>query len=155
MTTHNDEPTPQNYLRDFIQQLVPAPIAERAIALSVTTDASTYAPGESVEFTVIIRNCLPVPVTVATADRRIWSWDVDGFEEASDERRYVEPVSNTIEFGSLETKRFTRRWDGRIRRAGEIDRWTPLSREEHRIRAWMQLDVTDRLIEDEARFRMK
>lgn len=155
MTAADTVANPKNYSREVIRRFVPATIAERAIALTVSTDASTYAPSDPVEITVAIRNRLPVPIEVATTDRRVWSWAVDGFEEATDERRYVEPVSNTIRFRPLETKCFTERWNGKIQRTGDLDRWTPLSREEHQITAWIHTAVTDRVVEDEARIRVE
>jgi len=152
VTPRDDEPSPRNYLGAAVKQLVPAAVAERGIELSVATDAPSYAPGEPIEITVTIRNRLPAPVVIATADRRVWSWSVDGLDEGSDENRYIESVPNSIEFGPRERRQFVERWDGRIRRTGAIDRWQPLARTEHRITAWLRTNATGRVVDDETEF---
>lgn len=152
VTPRDDEPSPQNYLGTAVKRLVPATVAERGIELSVVTDAPSYAPGEPIEITVTIRNRLPAPVVIATADRRVWSWSVDGLDEGSDEDRYIESVPNSIGFGPRERRQFIEQWDGRIRRTGAVDRWQPLPRSEHRIRAWLRTNATDRVIDDEVEF---
>ena len=152
MTLRDDEPSPQNYLGTAVKQLVPAAVAERGIELSVTTDAPSYSRGEPIEITVTIRNRLPAPVVITTADRRVWSWSVDGLDEGSDEDRYIESVPNSIEFGPRERRQFVERWDGLIRRTGAVDRWLPLHRTEHRIRAWLRTNATGQVIDDEVEF---
>lgn len=155
MNGHNPDRETTNHFAEASRRAVPARVAERAPVVSVSTDAETYAPGEAIEFTVAIRNRLPVPVEVSTADRRVWSWAVNGFEEASDEKRHVAAVTNVLELRGLETKRFTRRWDGRVRRSDGVDglaQWVPLARDTHRLRAWLHTDVTNRVVEDEIEF---
>lgn len=155
MNRPNPDRDTTNHFAEASRRAVPARVAERALVLSVSTDADTYAPDEPIEFTVAIRNRLPVPVEVSTADRRVWSWSVDGFEEASDEKRHVAAVTNVLELRGLQTKRFTRRWNGRLRRSDGIDglaEWVPLTRGTHRLRVWLRTAVTNRVVEDDVEF---
>lgn len=114
-----DETT--NYLTDALSKLVPTWLARRAVAVSVDTPKDRYRRGEPVEIVVEFRNRLPIPVTVTTAERRLWEWRVDGVLEATDEPRYVDRSPGSIAFRGGERKRVVNRWNGRFRRADGVD----------------------------------
>ena len=147
----------RNYLGAAVGRILPATLAHWAVTVSVTTDATTYAVGESVEITVQLRNRLPVPVEVITRTRRPWGWRVDGILEASDERRYVRAAPTTIGFRAGETKRATVRWDGRIRRVNEngLDRSIPADPGEHVIAAFLPVEDPTPQHEAETRIRIR
>ncbi|RZH68952.1 hypothetical protein [Natrinema altunense] len=98
--------------------LLPSVIARRAIAVSVTTDRDVYERDESVEITVEFKNRLPIPVELPTPRQRRWGWTVDGYLEASDERRYTPERPATFDFRGGERKRVSVTWNGRLERTG-------------------------------------
>lgn len=120
-----DDETNPNQLAAVAGKFVPQPLARRGLAVNVSTDRDRYARDEQVDIAIELRNRLPVPVTVATPQRRLWGWSVDGYLEASDERRYDDGEPGQFEFRARERKRFLRRWDGRIKheQAGSPTRW--------------------------------
>lgn len=147
----------RNYLSAAFGRILPATLAHRAVTVSVTTDAATYAVCEPVEITVQLRNRLPVPVEVVTRTRRPWGWRVDGVLEASDERRYVRAAPTTVGFRAGETKRTTVQWDGRVRRVTEdgLDRSVPAAPGEHVISAFLPVEDPAPRHEAETRIRIR
>ena len=147
----------RNYLGAAFGRILPATLAHRAVTVSVTTDAATYAVCEPVEITVQLRNRLPVPVEVVTRTRRPWGWRVDGVLEASDERRYVRAAPTTVGFRAGETKRTTVQWDGRVRRGTEdgLDRSVPAAPGEHVISAFLPVEDPAPRHEAETRIRIR
>lgn len=118
-----DEETNPNQLASVVGKFVPQWLVRKGLAVNVTTDRERYDVGEPVEITVELRNRLPFPVTIATPQRRLWGWSVDGYLEASDETRYADGESGSLEFRGRERKRFIRQWDGRIKHEGERTKW--------------------------------
>lgn len=138
-----DETT--NYISPVLAKLVPNAVARRAVAVSVTTDREQYDRGEPISIRIEFKNRLPVPVKVPTPRNRRWGWTVDGYLEASDEKRYVREMPSTFEFRARERKTMTHTWDGRIHRAHDRgpDRYEFLDRGEHRITAFVATDDGD------------
>lgn len=129
-----------NPLGTIAGRVVPQAIAQRSIAVSISTDRVTYAQGEPVSFTVVFANRLPVPITVSTPGRRLWGWTVDGELEASDEPRYEGDASNTFAFDGRERKVVRREWSGRFKRYGDVGdrtRWVVADAGEHEIGAYL------------------
>jgi len=118
-----DEETNPNQLASVLGTFVPQWLVRRGLAVSVRTDRERYERGDAVEITVEIRNRLPLPVTLATPQRRLWGWAVDGYLEASDETRHVDGQAGALAFRGRERKRFVREWDGRIKHEGERTEW--------------------------------
>lgn len=118
--------------------LLPAPVRRRAVDVSVTTDARTYALDDPVRFRVRFRNRLPVPVTVPVAEAVPWSWSVAGVERASQTGDAVPAERGRFEFARGETKTFARVWRQRIRVAS--DEWTRVDPGEYAIGAWIATD---------------
>ena len=96
----------QGMLTRGLARFVPAPVARRAVAVSVETDREGYDRGE--------------PVEVPTPERRRWGWTVDGELEASDERRYTRPSPSTFAFRAGERKRVSVVWSGRLERTDGV-----------------------------------
>ena len=110
----------QGMLTRGLARFVPAPVARRAVAVSVETDREGYDRGEPVEITVTFTNRLPIPVAVPTPQRRRWGWTLDGELEASDERRYTRPSPSTFAFRAGERKRVSVVWSGRLERTDGV-----------------------------------
>lgn len=99
----------------WFDRLVSSALGVAALVVDVRAPPSIPL-GERTAFHVVVKNRLPVPVTVSTPTSRIWGWEVDGVHEA-DERSFSPPeTGRTIRFGGFERKVFEARWDGRIRR---------------------------------------
>lgn len=124
-----DKETNPNQLASLVGTLVPQRLARWGLAVSVSTDRKRYAKGERVTITIDLRNRLPFPVSIPTPERRLWGWAVDGNLEAIDEPRYTDGTGGSIAFRARERKRFTRHWDGRIKRQGKRARWEQASGE--------------------------
>lgn len=128
----------RNVLTEALGKLVPQPVAQRALTISVETDRDTYAVDERVQFRVTVRNRLPLPVAIETPDRRLWGWTVDGELEASDEPRFDDPARETP--GTLTLRGgqqlvVSRTWHGRFRRVRthEPTRWVPADPGRHEL----------------------
>lgn len=135
----------KNYLSTALGRVVPRAVAQRAIEVTVSTDAAEYAPDEPVAITVAIRNRLPVPIEVPTSTRRSWGWAVDGVTEATDERRYVRDEESALSLRAGETKRATATWNGRFRRTDDdgLDRSVRAERGDHTITAFVPVPDAD------------
>ncbi|MDL5362796.1 hypothetical protein [Halalkalicoccus sp. NIPERK01] len=140
-----DETT--NYLTSALSKLVPNWLARRAVSVSVDTPKDSYRRGEPVEIVVEFKNRLPLPVSVPTAERRLWEWRVDDVLEATDEPRYVDRSPGSIAFRGGERKRVVNRWNGRFRRAEGVDglpAFEPAAPGEHTISVSLTTDRDDR-----------
>jgi len=130
----------KNVVTDVLGKFVPQWVARRSIAVSLTTDRERYAVGDPVEMTITMVNRLPLPVTVATPQPRLWGWSVDGDLEASDERVYAGDTPGTMSFRARERKVVTRTWNGRFKRVGEPTRWVEPTRGSHEIRVFLAVE---------------
>ncbi len=130
----------RDHLRRLFGSFVPQPVARRAVAVSVTTDADRYTVGDRIPITVEFRNRLPVPLTVRTPGKRLWGWTVDGELEASDEPRRSSSDGGSLAFSPRERKEITRTWDGRFKRVDDRTRWVPADPGEYEIGAFLAID---------------
>lgn len=97
----------------WFDSLVPQRLALTALSVSVRAPP-TIPLGESRSFYVVVKNRLPLPVTVSTPTSRLWGWEVDGVEEA-DRRSFSPPeTGRSARFSGLERRVFEGSWDGRI-----------------------------------------
>lgn len=120
-------------------RLVPQALARRAVTASIETDRDTYRAGEPVDLTIEFVNRLPVPVSLRTPGRQLWTWTFDGLHEASEEKRYLGEATGQLDFDSRERKRITRRWNGLVKSADKRE-WVEPSRGEHELAAYVALD---------------
>lgn len=120
-------------------RLVPQALGRRAVAASIETDRDTYRAGEPVDITIEFRNRLPVPVSLTTPGRRLWTWTFDGLHEASEEKRYLGEATGKLDFDSRERKRITRRWSGLVKREDKRE-WVEPERGDHELAAYVVLD---------------
>lgn len=120
LPTVGDDENLQNEGAGWIAGVVPDAVALRGLSVAVHgPDAVTL--GEPAEFHVVVRNRLPVAVSVTLPTSRLWGWQVDGVPEA-DERGYDAPdTSRGVTFAGGERKAFSVEWDGRVRRAGTAE----------------------------------
>ena len=110
----------QGLLTRGLAPLVPAPLARRAVSVSIETDRDVYDRGDPVALTVTFTNRLPLPVSIPTPERRLWGWTVDGDLEASDERRYTRSSPSSFPFRAGEQKRVSVAWNGRFERTDGV-----------------------------------
>lgn len=108
----------RDYIAEFLSVVVPDRLAHRAVTIEVSTDRREYALDSPIEFTVTIRNRLPVPVTLPTPTLRLWGWTIDGELEASDEPTYVSDSESWHAFDARETRQIQQTWHGRLQRTG-------------------------------------
>lgn len=128
---------PSSTLSDL---LVPHGVRHRFVSVDVTTPESEYGVGESIPFTVTIRNHVPFPVSLTTASPVLWTWNVDGDVEASAVPLRDPPgETGRFEFDRGEHKRFHKRWD-QMFRVTDTD-WEPAEPGEYTIGA--SVNTTD------------
>ncbi|WP_129112841.1 hypothetical protein [Halegenticoccus tardaugens] len=127
----------RSYLSEALGKFVPQAVARRALSVDLDTDRDRYRLGEAVELTVTIANRLPVPTTVATPQRQLWGWTVDGEPEASDETRYASDAAGQLSFRARERKVVSVTWSGRFKRVGERTTWELPEPGTHEIRAFV------------------
>lgn len=136
-----------DYLGTVIQSLVPRTLSHRAMSISVSTERDSYELGEPVEISVTLFNRLPVPVEVVTTTQQLWGWSVDGHPSAREEPLHISEKPRAFTFDARERRRFTRTWEGRIRREGTPRRWRSVDPGTYRIEAFIEL--TNRRVTDE------
>lgn len=124
-------------VRRRIGRLVPQAVARRGLAVDVETDGTTFDADEPIALTVVIRNRLPVPVSLAIEGKRLWGWSVDGNLAASDEPLYESAARRRLDLRGFETRRVRRVWNGRIKRRGSPTRWERVDPGDHEIAAFV------------------
>jgi len=99
--------------------LLPGGVHRRAVSVTVSTPRTEFEVDEAVPFAVEMHNAMPFPVTIDTCSPVVWTWNVDGAEEAtrvSDREPPSEP--GRFQFDRGERKRFQRQWPQRFRVGG-------------------------------------
>lgn len=121
------------------RRLVPDRIRHWAISVSIKTPQSEYHVGERIPFQVTMKNALPIPVTLATRSALLWSWNVDGFQEAIQiDTRDPPQEERGFEFDRGERKRFRKSWDGMFQITD--DEWERAGPGEYTIGAGVNVD---------------
>ncbi len=94
-------------------RLLPQAIRRRAVTVHIETPASTYDQGVRIPFTITMKNSMPFPVSIVTDSRLVWTWDVDGRQEAADVSLHDPEDEETsgITFARGERKVIKRHWD--------------------------------------------
>ncbi|WP_290817748.1 hypothetical protein [Halovivax sp.] len=153
----NDEPQSFRSVpsRMLSHLLVPRGIRHSAISVSVTTPSTEYDRLTRIPFRVEMRNPLPVPITLATDSPLVWTWSVDGIEEAShvalrdpgDER-------GSLTFSRGERKVVSRTWDQTFR-VSESE-WEHAEPGEYTIAARVNVDgAEDGALSDDVTVRIR
>ena len=114
--------------------LLPRRVRRWAVTVSLSTPRTEYPVGSSVPFSVTMKNTMPFPVSIPTVSPVLWTWRVDGLDEASRIPQYDPPRrGGRFRFDRGERKRFRKRWNGTFRVAE--DEWAPAEPGEHTIGA--------------------
>lgn len=120
------------------QYLVPHWIRRRAISISVTTPQTEYPVGASVPFRVTMRNSMPFPILIPTDSPLLWTWNVDGIQEASHVPLREEPEEpGGIRFDRGMRKQFTKQWSGMFQVTNR--EWEPATPGEYTIGAGLNV----------------
>lgn len=127
----------------LLDYVLPDVIRPRAIEISVSTPEPSYETNRPIPIFVEIHNGMPFGVSIQTRTPILWSWEIDGREEAAEIDLHDPPEEpQKYEFGSGERKRFTKRWPQRIR-VSETD-WEQVPPGEYTIGAWLNVDDAER-----------
>lgn len=112
----SNRPTISGILANRLSSLVPPRVRQAAISVSIT--APTQVPrGSSVQFTIQLRNRLPLPLEIETG-LRPWYWQIDGVHDADASEPDPEELvdqDGMLSFTPFEIKTIQRSWNGRIR----------------------------------------
>ena len=135
------------------QRLLPQRLARRMISVSV--DAPEAVPaGQSVPFTVQMRNAWPIPVTLTTRSPVVWQWSIDDLPEASQVPTDEPERSGSFTFSRGERKRFRRHWNGHFKIAS--DEWEPADPGVYTLRVAINVDDPDASgLADEVQLRLE
>lgn len=88
----------------------------RALSVTVETPQSRYPAGVGIPFQVTMKNSMPFPVTIPTASPILWTWAVDGLEEASAVTLQQPPDEQRgFHFDRGERKIFRKEWNQMFR----------------------------------------
>lgn len=124
--------------RNVSHAFMPVALRDRAISVSVETNKRRYERQEPVRFRVTLRNRIPFPVSLRTTTPLLWTWAIDGVDQASKLSEAPPDEAGLLRFGRSERKTFERRWPQRIRdRQG---RWTPVGPGEYELSARINVD---------------
>lgn len=119
--------------------VIPRWLRNRSVSVDVSTPEAEYPAGTSVPFRVTMRNLMPFPIAIPTVSPLLWSWEVDGLQEASHvplQDPPEEPGEFTFDRG--ERKQFYKQWAGMFRVSDSG--WEPAEPGEYTIGAWINVD---------------
>lgn len=129
-------------------RLVPHVLRCWAVSVRVETPRREFQQGETIPFRVTMKNSLPIPVTVRTATPVLWSWRVDGYEEASHVTLRDPPEETAkLQFDRGETIRFNREWSQMFQVSKR--EWEPAEPGEYTLRAEINVDSERTQLADE------
>lgn len=94
----------------FSKILLPHWLRYRGLSVSIDTQFSTYEVGGTVPFLITLRNTFPFPITVKTRSPLLWSWAVNGVDQASYVAADVPDEPGEFTFSRGERKQFHRKW---------------------------------------------
>ncbi|SNZ02679.1 hypothetical protein SAMN06269185_0082 [Natronoarchaeum philippinense] len=121
------------------RRLLPQRLCFRAIGVEISTPRTEFPEGEPIPFAVTMKNALPVPVSIRTNSPLLWTWNVDGDEEAARVPLRDPPdESGTFAFDRGERKQFRKRWR-QLFRVTESE-WEPAAPGEYTIGAGINVD---------------
>lgn len=121
-------------------RLLPHSLRCWAVSLRIETPRRQFEQGETVPFVVVMDNSLPAPVTIQTTSPVLWSWAIDGYEEASQVPLANPPEeSDKLRLDRGETLRFRREWSQMFRVSDR--EWEPADPGEYTLRAEINVDA--------------
>lgn len=127
---------PGNWLS---RRLVPNALRHWAISVSVDIDRDSYPEGTAIPFVVTMRNRLPIPVEVPTRSPLLWTWAVDGKQDAASiDIRDTPQETRGFRFDRGERKTFRKEWDQQFRVSES--RWERATPGEYVISAALNVD---------------
>lgn len=133
-TADQGRPTVREWLSDLTNRVLPNRVRAWAIGVYIAAPAEV-APDQPMEFTVVFRNRLPIPIQLETR-LRPWYWHIDGVHDADeselDPDAHELEQSGTFSFDAFESKEISRTWNGRVR-SEEDGPFLPLDRGEHEL----------------------
>ena len=118
--------------------VVPDRLRRFGLSLTLSTPRTEYERGEAVPFTVAMRNSMPFPISLSTRSPILWTWSVDGLEEASKLEREVPDEEGALEFDRGERKLFRKRWE-QVFQVSETE-WERAPPGEHTIAAGINVE---------------
>jgi len=134
-------------------RLLPHSLRCRAISIRISTPRAEFERGDDVPFEVTMKNSLPVPITIRTASPLVWTWTVDGIQEASHvDLRNPPERTGELYFDRGERKRFRKRWSGMFRVAGK--EWDVAEPGEYVLGAEINVDGSNTGLSDETTVRI-
>lgn len=121
-------------------RLLPHFVRCAAVSVRVAVPRREFEVGETVPFRVLMKNRLPVPVTIKTETPVLWSWLVDGYEDAARVSLRDPPAKTAkLQLDRGETLRFDKRWSQKFR-VSERE-WEPAGPGEYTLRARINVDT--------------
>jgi hypothetical protein len=149
----DDDPKPQAFrsinASVWSDHFIPHRIRRWAVSVSLKTPKSTFDREEGIPFRFVVKNHLPMPVSLNTASPILWNWSVDGHNRATQVTiREIPEEQSKFKLDRGETIRFQKTWDQMFR----IDEreWEPAGPGEHTLRAGINLNTTgDHNLNDE------
>ena len=136
-------------------RFLPHGVRCRAVSVTLTLPRTEFRQGESVPFHILMKNHIPIPVTIRTASPLLWSWSIDGHEEAS-KITLREPPSETarFHFDRGERIRFQKEWSQMFR--VDTREWEPAPPGEYTLRVEIHADTdTEYNLSDEITFEIR
>lgn len=140
--------------RNVSHALMPTALRDRAIAVSIETNKREYDLEEPVHFRVVLANRIPFPVALRTTSPVLWTWAVDGVEQADHLVEEAPDDPSLLRFARSERKTFERRWSQRIR--SREGKWVPVQGGEYVLSARINVDgAAGRGLVDETAIRVR
>ncbi|MFB6187185.1 MAG: hypothetical protein ABEI86_10010 [Halobacteriaceae archaeon] len=122
---------------DVSKALVPTPLVLLGLTVWIDAPTLTIEAGEPLEFTINIRNRLPLPVALTTAEPQLWGWEIGGQYKGKKEPTFPDRTE-TYAFEALETKRFHQEWAGRFQTTNDGHKtWPQAAPGEYELRAFI------------------
>lgn len=120
-------------------RLLPHVIRKRAVSVRLSAPDQEIEQGTEVPFVITFRNRLPMPVTIKMVSPLLWTWAVDGHQNAS-HVQLDDPPDETrkLRLDRGERKKIRRNWSGMFR-VSERE-WTPAAPGQHTIRVEINVD---------------
>jgi hypothetical protein len=131
------------------RRLVPDRLRHYAVSVDVEPRKAAFSPGERVSFRVTMANAMPFPVTVETRSPVLWTWYVDGVEEAAHVPLRDPPSEpRGFHFDRGERKQFVRTWHQQFQTAAA--EWEPAEPGEYTISVALNVaDAAEKGLADE------